>query len=397
MYKYHQIVVGVSGGPDSMALLDVLRIKGLKLIAAHVNYHMRKTADRDMLIVTQYCQKYGIPLVIKNVFPDQKRGNFQTWAREVRYRFFKDVIDKYHCEALYIAHQQDDLIETCMMQIERQLKLDYYGLSKSRRLYGMIVHRPFLDVPAQALKNYLKQKGIAYGIDESNLSDDYRRNQIRHTIVEKMSSERRQAFLSKVALLNQGLALKKTKVNTFLAGKSKLDLKAFLTFDEPLDVLRQLLYRDLSQKNLEELLKAIKSDNHFAIQIRNKMLVKEYGYIEVFDVPLPYHDTYQKIEYRNNKYYKITSEGSLKHGVSLKAEDFPISIRTFQNGDAIKLRYGTKKVSRFFIDHKIPTKYRKTWPIVTNSNNEVILVPGIGCNISHYSIKPNLFVVELLY
>ena len=59
------------------------------------------------------------------------------------------------------------------------------------------------------------------------------------------------------------------------------------------------------------------------------------------------------------------------------------------------MRYGTKKVSRFFIDKKIPVNRRLTWPVMLNSKNEVILVPQIGCNKTHYSIKHNLFMIEL--
>lgn len=78
----------------------------------------------------------------------------------------------------------------------------------------------------------------------------------------------------------------------------------------------------------------------------------------------------------------------------MSEEDFPITIRSFQKGDAIQLRYGTKAINRFFIDRKISHKERKTWPIVVNCMGNVILVPEIGCDIKHYTNKPNCFVIK---
>ena len=84
-------VVAVSGGPDSMMLLDVLHKKGIQCIAAHVNYHKRDTSDRDMNIVKAYAEKHNIPLRVKH-FDAEVRDNFQTAARVFRYQFFRDIV-----------------------------------------------------------------------------------------------------------------------------------------------------------------------------------------------------------------------------------------------------------------------------------------------------------------
>jgi tRNA(Ile)-lysidine synthase len=93
-------------------------------------------------------------------------------------------------------------------------------------------------------------------------------------------------------------------------------------------------------------------------------------------------------------YFTISDTGKTIEGISVKDDEWPITIRNYREGDSIKLRFGTKKISRWFIDRKIPINERKLWPIVLNNKNEVIMVPGIGCNISHYTIKPNIFVIK---
>ena len=93
-------------------------------------------------------------------------------------------------------------------------------------------------------------------------------------------------------------------------------------------------------------------------------------------------------------YYFLTDQGHLHDGVFLSKEDFPIVIRCFKNGDTIKTSGGTKKVSRLFIDRKIPRDERKIWPIVENCHGEIILIPHIAKNIKYLYTKPNVFVIK---
>ena len=85
-------LVAVSGGSDSMALLDMLYNKGEKLVVCHVNYNVRESALRDENIVRDYCKERGIPLeILKGFKYDKSEGNFENWARVVRYNFFKEI------------------------------------------------------------------------------------------------------------------------------------------------------------------------------------------------------------------------------------------------------------------------------------------------------------------
>ena len=113
-----RVLIGVSGGPDSMALLDMMKDK-YEVYVAHVNYHHRDSALRDEKIVEKYCMKYQLPFFKKD-YVEVGGGNFQENARIFRYEFYKEIIDKYNLEYVMLAHHKDDLIETYLMQKKRK-------------------------------------------------------------------------------------------------------------------------------------------------------------------------------------------------------------------------------------------------------------------------------------
>ena len=128
------IVVGVSGGPDSMALLNVLqRVKkeiDIRIICAHVNHNQRKESEDEEAYVREYCKMNDIIFeCIK--FENWGDDNFENEARSRRYKFFEELIDNYNAKFLMTAHHADDLIETILMRIVRGSTLKgYSGFSK---------------------------------------------------------------------------------------------------------------------------------------------------------------------------------------------------------------------------------------------------------------------------
>ncbi|TNK96322.1 tRNA lysidine(34) synthetase TilS, partial [Mycoplasmopsis pullorum] len=102
------ILLAISGGPDSIFLLNKY-INHNNIVVAHVNYNQRFNSDIDQKIVEEMCKKHNIPYEILSLKKDDYQGgNFQNWAREQRYNFFKQVYDKYQCNVLFVAHHIDD-------------------------------------------------------------------------------------------------------------------------------------------------------------------------------------------------------------------------------------------------------------------------------------------------
>ena len=183
-------LVAVSGGSDSMALLDKLYNEGKKLVVCHVNYGFRESANRDENIVREYCVKRNLILeVLKGFKYDKKEGNFENWARVIRYNFFKEMYKKYDCEYLYVGHNLDDLLETYFIQKERKGKCDYYGLREDSYIYEMQVKRVLLDYSKQELTDYCNNNNICFGVDETNFDETYLRNNIRHNVIKNMNKK----------------------------------------------------------------------------------------------------------------------------------------------------------------------------------------------------------------
>lgn len=377
-------VVACSGGPDSMALLDQLNKQGRDIVVAHVNYKHRDTADRDENIVKEYCQKYGIP--VRVCYPIHEKGNFQAWARDVRYAFFEEVADEFDTKLLYVAHQMDDVIETYFFQKKRNMICDYYGLKQESSRHGYKIIRPLLSYTKAELQMYCVENGVSFGIDESNLTNHYTRNVIRHTQIEKMSRKEKEEWILKIEEENAVWKKQRNQINLFLKGWN-YDIQLLLNQESAWLYLDSFLFNTLhhhfSRKYMEELCIQLKSN--VLIEIENYLLERHNN--KLYFLPKPKDVNYKLNALKIGEYedFTILSQGNRIEGFSVEASDFPLFIRRVRANDSIKMRFGNKNVHRFFVDRKISKIQRKYWLIVENKLGHVIFVPGLGCDVEHYS------------
>ena len=380
-----------------MALLDMMNKKGLKIGAACVNYRKRKSALRDVNIVKSYCDKYSIPFYLLDK-EYEYHGNFQSFARKYRYDFFKSVCNEFGYDGVMVAHHMDDLLETYIMQRDKKLSVDYYGLREFIVMDGLNVYRPLLSYEKKQLLSYCDDNKIDYGIDESNLSDDYSRNRIRHSVIDNMSRKDKLEMFNKIRDIN--IYLKDHHDSLFeLVDNNGFKYSDIAKLDDKLAFLRVFFSRcingHLSQKCLLDVLKQLDSGKNFVSAVGGFYFVRSYDHCYIIDeLPKDYYYVINKIQEVDTSYFKIRTSGDNLHGVSVSEDDFPLVIRNAKDSDAIVLRYGTKKISRFFIDRKIDIIDRKSWPVVENRHHDIILVPEIGCDIAHYTTKHNLFVIK---
>lgn len=393
--------MGVSGGPDSMALLDMLRKEGYHLIACLVNYHKRNDSDLDYEVVKDYCDKYQIPLTYKEIFHYEK-GNFQSQARIMRYDFYEEVCHIYHCDGVLLAHHFDDFLETVLMQEDRN---GLWGIAETSVYQSIPVYRPALNYTKQELLEYCENEGIDYRIDSSNLETDYTRNKIRHHVLSQYTYEDKQKLYQKALLHNQEYIKRCDYCEAFLNGRTQISLKElkeskyqeeildyYLRTFEGMDVHR--ISKRLVQNCLQSLLG---KDGNMQIPLPvDFVLIKEYDNVyvtKIKDVSGYYYEI-TKSEAKDYGCFKISFDGNDRCGICVKDDDWPLVIRTFRQGDSISLSYGTKKLSRLFIDAKIPRHQRDLWPIVLNRHNEIILVPKIAKNKAYLLEKPTWFVLQ---
>ena len=193
-----KIVVGVSGGPDSVFLLHMLvksNINNNNIIVGHVNHNVREESLSEEDFVKDLCFNYGV--VFESItLPKEYSGNFEKWARDRRYKFFESLIKKYNCKYLMTAHHGDDLMETILMKIVRGSSIKgYSGILKEETRDNYTIIRPLLDITKDDISEYLDNNGIKYVIDKSNYSLDYTRNRFRHNILKYLKDEDKNVHL----------------------------------------------------------------------------------------------------------------------------------------------------------------------------------------------------------
>ncbi len=190
-HKGELLLCAVSGGMDSMAMLDVLRSMEYSIHVCHVNYMLRgKESIMDQDLVESYARQYKIPFSIKILSPEEvknlKDGNFQEKARDLRYEWFYAVMAELNATHLCLAHHQNDRAETFMLHAMRGSGIS--GLKSIQPIVGYI-RRPLLGVTKDEIQQYVKTNAVPFRNDHTNFSDDYDRNYIRNQVLSVLNEK----------------------------------------------------------------------------------------------------------------------------------------------------------------------------------------------------------------
>lgn len=180
-----KILVALSGGGDSVALLRILHALGYVCEAAHCNFHLRgEESDRDEVFVKRLCERMGVPLhridFETERYAVENKISIEMAARELRYNWFAEIKKKTKADVIAVAHHQDDSVETVLLNFIRGTGLN--GLLGIRPKNGNIV-RPLLCVTRKEVMDYLQEMGQEYVTDSTNLQDEYTRNKIRLNLI----------------------------------------------------------------------------------------------------------------------------------------------------------------------------------------------------------------------
>ncbi len=181
------IIAGVSGGPDSMCMVDVLRKIakkiGLTIVIAHVNYGLRgNDSINDEKLVQKYAQKYKIDC--KTLVCEKKSSGSENEWRNIRYDFFKKTAKTYKTNKIAVAHTKNDQAETLLGHLIRGSGLQ--GLSGMRQNSNMGIIRPLLTVARSDVLKYCKENNISYNIDKTNKDIVFMRNRLRNKLIPEL-------------------------------------------------------------------------------------------------------------------------------------------------------------------------------------------------------------------
>lgn len=399
------IVCAVSGGPDSMALLIIL--KSLKdayrfnLIVPHVNHHLRKESDKEERYIREFCEKNSLIFEIYDYFPRDLK-NLEAKAREARYEFFEKMVDKYKAKYLFTAHHSDDLIETILMKLVRGSTINgYKGFKIEDKRSTYTLCRPLLLADKKEIIKYLKEKKQKYFIDKTNKISLFTRNRYRLKIVPLLRKENpniNNSFLDyslAIDEMNSYIDKKVEDIYLDIVINKKINLEKFNK--EDIIIRKKILEKFLEEEYGSDIVEINKRHINSILNITedysgkktldmpfNKVLVREYKelYFFVENHYIQKEEILDKNKVFNMFKIYLDKDGNLDNNfvmrINKKDIKLPLIIRTIEEDDIIILNnLGTKKVKDVFKDSKVKEEIRKYYPVITDSNNKIIFIPGI--------------------
>ena len=397
------VVIGVSAGPDSMCLLDLLQKKTTKIVVCHINHNVRKESIEEEEYITKYCQDKNI-ILEKTTINNYQENNFENEARKKRYMFYEEILKKYNSKTLLLAHHGDDLIETILMKISRGSNLEgYAGIKEISNVKNYQIIRPLLKYTKEDIINYNKSNNIKYYNDSSNQSTNYTRNRYRLNILPLLKKEDKNIhkkylkyyktlieyddYIKREVKRNINNVYKDNIIN--IDNLNKLD--TFLIKNILYNIMNNIyqnknnIITDRHIQNIISLLNNTKPNIKIDLP-NNKEIVKEYNKLIIKDktsdiknYKIEFND---KIEIENLIIEKIESEDDDSNSVCrLNSKDItlPLYIRNREDGDYIILKGSNnrKKIKEIFIEKKLPLKKRNNYPLLVDSNNNIIWIPNI--------------------
>ena len=409
-FEFHNgdtIVVGCSTGPDSMALVDMLlRIRekyNLSLIVCHVNHNLREQSKEEEEFIKEYCKEKDILLETMTI-EEYGDDNFHNEAHNIRYKFFDTVVKKYNANYLMTAHHGDDLIETVLMKIVRGSNiLGYSGFRKVIDMDTYKVVRPLIEFTKDELEEYDKENKVKYYIDASNDKDKYTRNRYRKYILPFLKKEENNVHLKFLKFSNtlqeadNFLVKERNKALKRVVEDNKINIDKFN--EEDIYIQKEILYFTLNKFYPDDLI--LVNDKHINLLfdlINNKkansfvnlpnevVAVKNYNNVEIKKVTDQINsyeiELIDEVVLPNDHKIIRIEETDLNSNdicrLNSKEINLPLVVRSRRLGDRISLKNsGSRKIKDIFIDRKIKIEDRNIWPIVVDSSDQVVWIPGI--------------------
>lgn len=400
------VVIALSGGPDSMALLHLFirlrKEKNINIICAHVNHGLRIESEEEKIFVEEYCKANNIVFEYMKI-ESYENGFNEKDARIKRYEFFDRIMTKYNSNMLFTAHHGDDLIETILMRIGRGSNLKgYSGFSILSIRHGYNMIKPLVYYTKKDIMTYVEANNIPYVIDNTNDKDEYTRNRYRHNVLPFLKEENKDvhlkylkysqmlleydSYVEKVALskmsdiyTNNILDLNYFKKLALLIQKRILNIILYSIYGDNITCIT-----DVHTSNIFDLINS--SRPNVNLQLPDDVIIlKEYdklsfdyksdkkGYKYVLD---------KDLEIGHGKFiFEDEEESNTNFVCRLNSNDIrlPLIVRSRLDGDKIEIKNlnGSKKVKDIFIDVKLDKSKRDIYPIVTDSNNNIVWIPGV--------------------
>ena len=417
--KTDKIALGLSGGVDSIALFHLLvteyKESYKELVAFHINHGLREQSYEEAEFVENFVKNYNVKfykkeLNMKDLVRDSHTSE-EMLARKLRYEAFEEMSSLEGGVKLITAHHKNDQVENILMRLLSGRSMDYNLMIDEKTTIGELrVCRPLLNVLKTDLEQYADKNDLKYYVDSTNFDTDYTRNNIRHNIVPLLNDVNAASFDNLInfssyyqninaELKHKVLEAKNDYVISIEEDKVELDKEKLLknTKEEIYFLLRDILSNnfgifDVKQKAIFTIIEGLKNrNNNKSYDLKNNLkIIIEYNSIYIHKIEKKcYNDKIELIidEVDIDKVYTFHQSNFLitttnnSSEIGFNKEDLPLIVTTKRDGDRIQRGKVSKKLSRLFIDEKIPKELRDTLPVIRNKDG-ILGVLGINTKVN---------------
>ena len=422
--KEDKIAIALSGGVDSIVLFHLLvteyKDSYKELVVFHINHGLREESYEEAEFVERFVKDFDVKFYKEELnmsgLERDSHTSEEMLARELRYQAFNKMAKLEGVTKLLTAHHKNDQVENILMRLLTGRSIDHsLAICEEIEMAGLTIYRPLLNSLKAELEEYAKEKNLHYYVDATNFDTDYTRNNIRHNIVPLLNDINSGSFDNLINFANYYQNINNNLKKAILSNKdnyifSRDEDKISLVKDKFLELNEEEMYFllkdlitdelgvfDIKQKAIFDVVSSLKKNSgNKSYDLKNNLkIISQYETLYIHKIEKKcYNDKIEIIidkiyensvyEFYQNKF--IISTDAKDSEIGFNKSELPLLITTKKEGDRVRRGKINKKLSRIFIDEKVPKELRDTLPVIRNNKGEVLGVLGIGTKVNKNKI-----------
>ena len=422
--KEDKIAIALSGGVDSIVLFHLLvteyKDSYKELVVFHINHGLREESYEEAEFVEKFVKDFDVKFYKEELnmsgLERDSHTSEEMLARELRYQAFNKMAKLEGVTKLLTAHHKNDQVENILMRLLTGRSIDHsLAICEEIEMAGLTIYRPLLNSLKAELEEYAKEKNLHYYVDATNFDTDYTRNNIRHNIVPLLNDINSGSFDNLINFANYYQNINNNLKKAILSNKdnyifSRDEDKISLVKDKFLELNEEEMYFllkdiitdelgvfDVKQKAIFDVVSSLKKNSgNKSYDLKNNLkIISQYETLYIHKIEKKcYNDMIEIIidkicensvyEFYQNKF--IISTDAKDSEIGFNKSELPLHITTKKEGDRVRRGEINKKLSRIFIDEKVPKELRDTLPVIRNNKGEVLGVLGIGTKVNKNKI-----------
>lgn len=422
--KEDKIAIALSGGVDSIVLFHLLvteyKDSYKQLVVFHINHGLREESYEEAEFVEKFVKDFDVKFYKEELsMSDLERDSHtseEMLARELRYQAFNKMAKLEGVTKLLTAHHKNDQVENILMRLLTGRSIDHsLAICEEIEMAGLTIYRPLLNSLKAELEEYAKEKNLHYYVDATNFDTDYTRNNIRHNIVPLLNDINSGSFDNLINFANYYQNINNNLKKAILSNKgnyifSRDEDKISLVKDKFLELNEEEMYFllkelitdelgvfDIKQKAIFDVVSSLKKNSgNKSYDLKNNLkIISQYETLYIHKIEKKcYNDKIEIIidkicensvyEFYQNKF--IISTDAKDSEIGFNKSELPLLVTIKKEGDRVRRGEINKKLSRIFIDEKVPKELRDTLPVIRNNKGEVLGVLGIGTKVNKNKI-----------